>query len=69
MAKCYKCGREVQAASVDTIIKNIRALGDSLKLTVLAPIVRDRKGEFKDVLANLKKRGFSKVNILSLIHI
>jgi excinuclease ABC subunit A len=65
---CYECGREISAASAEKIVENILALEDGLQLTIVAPLVRDRKGEFREVLANIKKRGFSKIDIDGVAH-
>ncbi len=60
---CYQCGRPIAAASAEKIVENILALGAGLKLTIVAPLIRDRKGEFRDIFAAIKKRGFSRVEI------
>ncbi|MFC1809341.1 excinuclease ABC subunit UvrA [Candidatus Omnitrophota bacterium] len=60
---CHKCGTKVAAANPGQIVENILTLGPNARLTIKAPIVRNRKGEFKDVFQKLQKRGFSKVNV------
>jgi excinuclease ABC subunit A len=46
-AFCYNCGREITQQSVQQIVDRIMAWPEGARLHVLAPIVRDRKGEYK----------------------
>src|ERR1700725_19192 len=45
---CPVCGRPISGQSIDSIVEQILALPDGTKFTVNAPVVRDRKGEYKD---------------------
>ena len=47
---CPVCGRPIAGQSLDQIVEQILRLEDGTRFTVNAPVVRDRKGEFKDVL-------------------
>lgn len=58
---CYQCGNTVSAVNVDEIIAQLRALTTVERLHISAPLVAERKGEFKDVFEQIKKQGFSKV--------
>jgi len=59
---CPKCGNKVVRQSIDQIIQQILPLKlDEAK--ILAPIVVDRKGEFKQELADIKKMGYVRVMI------
>jgi len=67
---CPKCGREITHMSKEQITDAILALGfkiqDSrkgLRIMVLAPIVKDRKGEYTELFLDLKKRGYRKVRL------
>src|SRR5713226_3614264 len=62
-AFCYNCGREISQQSVQQIVDRIRAWPEGTRLHVLAPIVRDRKGEYKKELADLRRAGFVRVKI------
>ncbi|MGH7837586.1 MAG: excinuclease ABC subunit UvrA, partial [Candidatus Binataceae bacterium] len=62
-AFCYNCGREIAQQSVQQIVDRIRAWPEGTRLHVLAPIVRDRKGEYKKELADLRRAGFVRVKI------
>src|SRR5208282_2203424 len=62
-AFCYNCGREITQQSVQQIVDRIRSWPEGTRLHVLAPIVRDRKGEYKKELADLRRAGFVRVKI------
>ncbi len=62
-AFCYNCGREISQQSVQQIVDRIRSWPEGTRLHVLAPVVRDRKGEYKKELADLRRAGFVRVKI------
>jgi excinuclease ABC subunit A len=62
-AFCHNCGREITQQSVQQIVDRIMAWPDGTRIHVLAPIVRDRKGEYRKELAELQRRGFTRVKI------
>ena len=62
-AFCYNCGREISQQSVQQIVDRIRSWPEGTRLHVLAPIVRDRKGEYKKELADLRRAGFVRVKV------
>jgi excinuclease ABC subunit A len=62
-AFCYNCGREISQQSVQQIVDRIRAWPEGTRLHVLAPVVRDRKGEYKKELTDLRRAGFVRVKI------
>ena len=60
---CPVCGNAIAGQSVQTIVDQILLLPEGTKFTVNAPVVRDRKGEYKDLLDSLRADGFSRVKI------
>src|SRR6267142_4320854 len=62
-AFCYNCGREITQQSVQQIVDRIMAWSEGTRIHVLAPIVRDRKGEYRKELADLKRAGFVRVKV------
>jgi excinuclease ABC subunit A len=60
---CPVCGRPIAGQSLDQIVGQILALPEGTKFTVNAPVVRDRKGEFRDVLDELRADGFTRVKV------
>ncbi|MBQ6622209.1 MAG: excinuclease ABC subunit UvrA [Mogibacterium sp.] len=57
------CGREITSQSVDSIVDHIRSHGEGTRLTVLAPVIRGRKGEHRAVLARIRRDGYTRVRI------
>ena len=55
---CPNCGRPIARQTADQIVQRIIELGNGERVTVMAPIVRGRKGEFKDLLDQLDQQGF-----------
>jgi excinuclease ABC subunit A len=62
-AFCYNCGREITQQSVQQIVDRIMAWPEGTRLYVLAPIVRDRKGEYKKELSDLRRAGFVRARV------
>ncbi|MBN1917539.1 MAG: excinuclease ABC subunit UvrA [Verrucomicrobia bacterium] len=60
---CHKCGKPVSSQSEQEIVDRILELPDGTQLTLLAPMVRGRKGEHKDVIERLRKDGYVRVRI------
>lgn len=60
---CHQCGAPITRQSVENIVGGILSLPDGERVMVLAPIVRDRKGEFKKELEKLHKDGFIRARI------
>jgi excinuclease ABC subunit A len=60
---CPVCGRPISGQSVETIVDQILQLPEGTKFTVNAPVVRDRKGEYKDLLEELRRDGFTRVKV------
>jgi excinuclease ABC subunit A len=55
---CPNCGRPISRQTADQIVQRILELGWGERVTVMAPIVRGRKGEFKELLDHLDQQGF-----------
>lgn len=60
---CYSCGGSVEKQSVQQIVDQILTLPDDTRFQILAPVIRGRKGEFKEVLASIAKEGFVRVRV------
>jgi excinuclease ABC subunit A len=60
---CPNCGREIASQSLDRIVDLVMTYPQDTRISVLAPIVRGRKGEFKKDLQALHARGFTKARI------
>src|SRR5689334_2626191 len=60
---CPVCGRPIAGQSIDSIVEQILRMPEGTKFTVNAPVVRDRKGEYKDVFEELRADGFTRVKV------
>jgi excinuclease ABC subunit A len=60
---CPVCGRAIAGQSIDSIVEQILALPEGTRFTVNAPVVRDRKGEYRDVFEELRNEGFTRVKV------
>ncbi len=60
---CPICGRPIAGQSIDSIVEQILALPPATRFAVNAPVVRDRKGEFRDLFEELRNEGFSRVKV------
>ncbi len=60
---CPECGRAITGQSAEQIVDQVLRLPEGTKFTVDAPIVRGRKGEFKDVLERLRGEGFTRIKV------
>ena len=60
---CYRCGRRISSQTEDQIVDRILELPQGTRIQVIAPIVRGRKGEYKDLFAKIKRKGFIRVRV------
>ncbi|MEO8246912.1 MAG: excinuclease ABC subunit UvrA, partial [Chloroflexota bacterium] len=60
---CPDCGREITRQTVEQMVDQLYAMPDGTRVMVMAPLVRDRKGEHEKVLAGAKAAGFVRVRV------
>lgn len=60
---CYKCGKIVQKQSVDQIIDSVMSFKPGTKIQILAPVVRGRKGHYKELFEEILRDGFLRVRV------
>jgi len=61
---CPNCGKEIRPQTPQQIIQQILdGIEENQKFIIKAPVIRDRKGEYKDLLGDLKKQGYVRVEI------
>ncbi len=65
---CPGCGRPVGKQTAQQIVGSILDLPEGSRILVLAPLVQNRKGEYRDLLGDVSKRGFSRVRVDGMIH-
>ncbi len=62
-AVCWSCGREIAAQTVQQVVDRLVALPADTRLFLYAPMVRDRKGEHRRELDELRRSGFVRVRV------
>ena len=60
---CYNCGSLIAKQESKEIIQAVLSLPQGTRLQVLAPIVRDRKGEYRKELQQMRREGFIRARI------
>ncbi len=60
---CPICGREICSQTVDQIVDNLMKEEEGTRLTVLAPVVRQRKGQHEKVIDMIRREGFTRARI------
>lgn len=60
---CYNCGKPISQQTSGQIVDNIYKEEEKTKVQILAPVVKDRKGEHHKIFEDLKKKGFVRVRV------
>jgi len=60
---CPNCGREIARQTVQQIVDSIMALPQNSRIMIMAPLVRDRKGEHQGIFGDLRKAGYVRVRL------
>jgi len=60
---CYECGQPIRQQSTEQIQDRLMSLAEGTKTMLLAPIVRGRRGEHKDVVQKIRKAGFVRARV------
>ncbi len=65
---CPTCGKRVQGRSAQEIVDDVAQLAEGSQVTLLAPLVSHRKGEFRDLFEKAAADGFARVRVDGAIH-
>ncbi|MBC8287387.1 MAG: excinuclease ABC subunit UvrA [Nitrospinae bacterium] len=60
---CYGCGRQITSQTVQHIVDQVQAIPVGKKVMILSPVARNKKGEFKKEILDMKRNGFVRVRI------
>src|ERR1035437_5281369 len=60
---CPECGKEISSQTGEQIVDSIVALPKDTRIMILAPVVKDRKGEYLSVFEDLRKAGYARVRV------
>jgi excinuclease ABC subunit A len=64
---CPVCGEKIYSQSIQQMTDQLLSLGEGVKLVLLAPLVRDQKGEHKMIFEQIRKSGFARVRVDGVI--
>jgi excinuclease ABC subunit A len=65
---CPRCGREVNQQTVGQIVEAIEEMPEGSRILLLAPLIKDRKGEHRKVFEDVRKMGFVRVRVNGEVH-
>ncbi len=60
---CHKCDDPVGSSDANRIVRTLSAFEPRTRFMILAPLVRNRKGEFRDLFEKLRRDGFTRVRV------
>ena len=60
---CPKCGKPVQRHSIDEILDYILSHENNLRVEIFAPLVKDKKGEFKNLFSQTREKGYTRARV------
>ncbi len=60
---CHMCGKLIAAQSAEDIVNSLLSLPPKTKLHILTPLVREKKGEHKEVLEYVRREGFTRLRV------
>ncbi len=60
---CPKCGREITGQTAEQIVEQVLALPEGTRFTVDSPVVRTRKGEYRELFEQLRGDGYTRVKV------
>ncbi len=60
---CAECGEPVRRQSASQIVERLLSIGEGTRVELLGPLVRGRKGEFRDLFEKARKEGFVRVRV------
>ena len=60
---CPKCGKEINQQTIDEIVDQVLQLPERTRIQVLAPVVREKKGEHAKVLEDARRNGYVRVRV------
>jgi len=65
---CINCGVPINSSSVDNIVSKVMACSDGSKLMVIAPVIRGKKGEYRDLFEDFRKKGYIRLKVDGTIY-
>jgi len=60
---CYNCGRRIEKQTVEQIVESLLHLETGTRIMILAPVIRGRKGEYREVFEQIRRDGYVRVRV------
>lgn len=60
---CPKCGREITKQTLDQIVDQVMNMPNNSRIKILSPVIRAKKGEHRQVIEDIRKKGFVRLRI------
>jgi len=65
---CPECGRPIVQQTVEQIVDQVLQLPKGAKVLILGPVVRGRKGEYRQIFEDIRRQGFARVRVDGAVH-
>jgi excinuclease ABC subunit A len=65
---CPVCGEPIAKQTPQQIVDRVLAMADGTRFQVLAPVIRERKGEYIDLVEDLQSKGYARARIDGVVH-
>ena len=65
---CFRCGKAITSQTISQIVDQVLALPEGTRIQVLAPVVRGRKGEYRQIFTQMRKEGFIRARVNGTLH-
>ena len=62
-AFCYNCGTEISTQEAKSVVRSVLALPEGTRIQILSPIIRDRKGNYRKELQEMRSEGYVRARI------
>jgi len=63
IAYCHNCGRDITPLTLEEMVRRTLALGEGKAIKIIAPLVKNSKGNFQPLIEQLQREGFSRIII------
>jgi len=60
---CYKCGKSITSQTITQIVDQVLTLPSGTRIQILSPVVRGRKGEYRQIFTQMRKEGFVRARV------
>ena len=65
---CVNCKKPINALAVDQIVKMIMTAENGAKIMIIAPVIRGKKGEYRELFEEFRKKGYVRVKVDGVIY-